>query len=411
MPEVMKKYDYIVVGAGIIGLSVACEIKRRFPSSKLAVLDKEARVGIHASGRNSGVLHCGIYYDNDTIKAKVCASGAMRMMAFAEEHGIPYQKTGKVILATREHQLPAVERLLQNARNNGIRAQKIDQKELHDIEPACSPGVAAIYCPDTAIIDSLAVLDRIKHELISKGVDFHFSTEVRGLNKASTLHTTNGPITFGYMFNCAGAYADKLAKKFGLAQNYALVPFKGIYWKISPNASSLVRASIYPVPDISLPFLGVHLTRVISGDVYIGPTAIPTFGRENYGVIRGAKFSEAIQICRLLAQMYLRNQNNFRLLSHNELAKYRKKTFLHAAKELCPSLTEDDLVQSNKVGIRPQLINIQSRNLEMDFVIEQTDNSLHVLNAISPAFTSSIVLAELIVEKSGISGVSSMEAA
>ena len=393
-------YDFVVVGAGIVGLTVSRELKRRNPSASIAVLDKEDRVGVHASGRNSGVLHSGIYYGFDTLKAKVCARGAARMIEFAGEHGIPYSRSGKVILATSEQQLPTVERLMNNARENGINARRINEQELRELEPAAAPGPAAIYCPDTAVIDSVAVLKQLRALLELQGVVFLFGWQVLGLRTPKELVTTQGALSYGFLFNCAGAHADTLARYFGLAQDYALIPFKGLYWKLGQNANHLVRANIYPVPDVSLPFLGIHLTRVISGDVYVGPTAIPALGRENYGKIAGIRFDEALIIGARLASMYLSNQNNFRLLAHTEMAKYSKHSFLTAARKLVPALQESDFVPTSKAGIRPQLINVKTRKLEMDYIFEQTDNSMHVLNAISPAFTSSFAFAELIVNQS-----------
>lgn len=397
----LLKYDYVIVGAGIVGLAVANEIKLRQPSASVAVLEKEPELGRHASGRNSGVLHCGIYYASDTVKAQVCAKGGQRMMQFAQEHSVPFKKDGKVILATSANDMPTVDRLLRNAAENGIRAHQIDGAELREIEPHAAHAEAAIYCPDTAVIDSRAVLEKLRSLLTQKDVDFFFDCEVQVPLDGNQLRASNGVFSFGYLFNCAGAYADILAKKFGLAKDLALIPFKGIYWKLSERANHLVRSNIYPVPDVSQPFLGVHLTRVISGDVYVGPTAIPALGRENYGVIQGAHIGEAAGILGRLAGMYFRNSNNFRALARTELGKYSKAKFLSAAQRLVPSLVDDDLVHTPKAGIRPQLVNIRKHSLEMDYIFEQTKNSIHVLNSISPAFTSSLVFAEMIVDRSG----------
>ncbi|SCY21320.1 L-2-hydroxyglutarate oxidase LhgO [Nitrosospira sp. Nl5] len=392
-----RSYDYLIVGAGIVGLTVAHELKTRFPSARIGVLDKEASAGMHASGRNSGVLHSGIYYSSDTLKARVCAAGARRMMEFAHEHGIPCSKSGKIIVATSERDLPTVDRLLRNAAENGIRAWRIDEKELRELEPFAAAGPAAIYSPDTAVIDSRAVVKRLTVLLEQQGVRILWRHGVRKVGRHGEVVTDQGKLSYGWLFNCAGAYADVVARHFGLAGNYALVPFKGIYWKLRPEAEHLVRASIYPVPDIDLPFLGVHLTRVISGDVYVGPTAIPALGRENYGLIEGIRPLEAASVGYRLAGMYLRNRSNFRALAHIELGKYRKHNFLTAARRLLPSITAEDMIPTPKSGIRPQLINLRDGKLEMDYIFEHSERSTHVLNAISPAFTSSFAFAELIV--------------
>ncbi|TAN71706.1 MAG: L-2-hydroxyglutarate oxidase [Gallionella sp.] len=395
-----SEYDYVVVGAGIVGLAVANEIKSRRPAARVAVLEKEREPGQHASGRNSGVLHCGIYYASDTVKAQVCAKGGERMMKFAQEHSIPFKKSGKVILATSINDIPTVDRLLRNAAANGIHAYKIGSSELREIEPHAAHAEAAVYCPDTAVIDSRAVLERLCSLLKQQGVDFFWGCEALASFGSNQLNTSEGLFSFGFLFNCAGAYADTLAKKFGLARDLALIPFKGIYWKLSERSNHLVRSNIYPVPDVSLPFLGVHLTRVISGDVYVGPTAIPALGRENYGIFQGAHAGEAAGILGRLAGMYFRNSNNFRALAHAELAKYSKSNFLSAAQQLVPSLVDGDLVHTPKAGIRPQLVNVRTHSLEMDYIFEQTDSSIHVLNSISPAFTSSLAFAEMIVDRS-----------
>lgn len=394
----IKSFDIIIIGAGVVGLAVAYELKTRDPAARIAIIEKESTPGFHASGRNSGVLHCGIYYGSDTLKAKVCSTGARRMMMFADEHDIAYRKSGKLILATDPIELPTIDRLLQNAAANKIVARKVTASEIHEIEPHAAPGPAAIFCQDTAVIDSVAVVKKLAALLIDKGVEFIYGSHVLGRAGESALRTSTGNYAYGYLYNCTGAYADVIARHFDAAQGYALVPFKGIYWKLKPEVSSLVRANIYPVPDVSMPFLGVHLTKVINGDVYIGPTAIPVFGRENYHKLQGVHWREFIQIGTQLAQMYIGNQNNFRRLAHMEIAKYSKAKFLVAARRLMPCLDEKLMLPTPKSGIRPQLINLKTKQLEMDYILERKGNSLHVLNAISPAFTSSFSFAEMIVD-------------
>ena len=392
-------YDYIVVGAGIVGLSVAAELLKRQPGLSIAILDKEMQAGLHASGRNSGVLHSGIYYASDTMKAQVCAEGGRRMIEFAREENINFSQNGKVIVATSEDQLPTVDRLLNNAANNNIPAERIDNKQLLEFEPYATPdSSAAIYCPTTAVIDSKAVVKRLEDKLKAQGVTFLFNTEVLSYVKQGKIETSHGSLQYGFLYNCAGAYADKLAKLFGVAGDYELIPFKGIYWKLSEQTNHKIKGNIYPVPDVSLPFLGVHLTRVINGEVYIGPTAIPAFGRENYGYLSGIKPQEALRITINLTGMYLKNRNNFRSIVHLEMSKYWKYNFLAAGQKLMPSLSADDMVPTTKAGIRPQLVNVKTGSLEMDYIFESTPDSLHVLNAISPAFTSSFAFAEKIID-------------
>jgi L-2-hydroxyglutarate oxidase len=394
-------FDYLIVGGGIIGLTVARELRQRYPAASIALLEKEADLGKHASGRNSGVLHSGIYYDGNTLKAKVCADGARRMKAFAAEHGINCQHSGKVIVATSPQDLPVIDRLLKNAQENGIRAERLDEQGVRQIEPHAGVYLRGIHCPDTAVIDSKAVLSKLRELLADAGVEIFFSSPVISIEVATRkIITPAGAFSFGYLFNCAGASADKVAKHFELGLDYTLVPFKGIYFKLCPEREHLVHANIYPVPDINQPFLGVHLTRVASGDVYVGPTAIPALGRENYGILQGAQLGESLRVGFEVAKMYVANNQNFRRLVHAEVLKYRKKNFFAAVRKLMPELTLDDLVPSDKVGIRPQLVNVKTKKLEMDYIFEQTETSMHVLNSISPAFTSSFAFAKLIVDQS-----------
>jgi (S)-2-hydroxyglutarate dehydrogenase len=396
----VTSYDFVIVGAGIVGLSVAKELAKRHPRSLIAILEKESDIGRHASGRNSGVMHSGVYYGSTTLKAKVCSLGAARMRAFADENGIACQKVGKVIIATSEKDLPTLEKLLINAKANGVKAERLDTEGIREIEPNASAHKAGIYCPDTAVIDSRAVIEKLREILEHLGVKFVFKAVINQVfpDKRS-VHTSQGNFSYGFLYNCAGAGADLVAKMFGHAEDYTLVPFKGIYYKLKDSKKELVKGNIYPVPDIELPFLGVHLTRVISGDVYVGPTAIPALGRENYGLFEGIKLFEGYTIGRQLLSMYKGNRDNFRRLVHEEMRKYYKPYFVSAAKKLMNRIKASDLEASNKVGIRPQLINLKTRALEMDYIIEKDQHTLHVLNSISPAFTSSLAFCEWIVDQ------------
>ncbi len=393
-----NSYDFVIAGAGIIGLTTAYELKKQFPFASIAILEKENMPGMHASGRNSGVLHSGIFYAIDSLKAQLCSKGARSMRDFAAEHEIHCERTGKVIIATSEHQLPIVERLLQNAKDNNIRAERLDEQGVKEIEPNANPYKVGIYSPDTSVIDSPGVLSKLYELLTRKGVNIFFNQHVVKVQPVeNSLWSQDNKYNYGHFINCAGAHADIIAHQFGVGKDYVLLPFKGTYYKLRDQAKHLVKSSIYPVPDLSLPFLGIHLTRVINGDIYVGPTAIPAFGRENYGILDGVKLGEGLKIGWRTATMYLRNNQNFRRLVHTEIRKYHKSHFLKETRKLVPRVTSDDLIPSDKVGIRPQLVNLREQKLVMDYLIEQTPTSIHVLNAISPAFTSSFAFAELLV--------------
>lgn len=396
----LKNIDYLIVGAGIVGLTIAREIKSREPTATIRLLEKESRLGMHASGRNSGVLHTGIYYPNGTLKANLCKAGADAMFIFAQERDIPVRRDGKVIVATSEENAKGIDQLLLNATANQISAVKLSPQEILEIEPHACAEFGGIYCKDTAVIDSSRVVETLRSELLAQGVCLECDQMVIHIDEDKKLVKTSKH-TYGYdlLINAAGSYADVVAKLVGVGQQYQLVPFKGLYYKLVPEAAGRVRGSIYPVPNPALPFLGIHFTRVISSDVYIGPTAIPALGRENYGTLKGAKLTEAFAIGIQLIRLYASNAQNFRRLVHAELPHYTKSGFMKSARELVDKLESDWIKPTPKVGIRPQLINTQDGRLEMDFLIENGKNSIHILNSISPAFTSSFAFAKLVVDK------------
>lgn len=392
--------DYLIVGAGIVGLTIAREIASREPKAKIRILEKEPRLGMHASGRNSGVLHTGIYYPPGTLKAQLCKVGADSMFAYAREYDIPVRRDGKVIVATSEENAKGLEKLMANAEANGIRANRVNTDEIRRIEPHARAEFGGIYCQDTAVIDSPRVLETLRMQLMQNGVQIDTDQAVTSINEEQRLVKTQNRIyNYGLLINAAGAYADSVARLAGMAQHYRLVPFKGLYYKLAPEKAGLVKASIYPVPNPSLPFLGIHFTRAIGNEVYIGPSAIPALGRENYGLLKGAKPFEALGIGMQLARLYAANTQNFRNLVHNEIPHYRKASFLADARQLVDRLEPEWVKPTPKVGIRPQLVNTREGRLEMDFVVERGKHSVHVLNAISPAFTSSFAFAKLVVEQ------------
>lgn len=387
----MESSDFLIVGAGIVGLAVAKELRQRYSKASIIVLEKESQVGCHASGRNSGVLHSGIYYAPGTLKARFCAQGAQRMLAFAKENGVAHRVAGKVILAAGPEDLSGLERLEQNAKANGIRTTRLSAKMLKEIEPHAAPG-EALHCLDTGVVDAPGIVRALAQKVESSGTRFFFGEEVIAAEESVLVTRTGRRFHFEKMINCAGAHADKIARLFGLAKDHVLVPFKGLYWKLRKGGDHWVRESLYPVPDLNFPFLGIHLTRGVGWDVYVGPTAIPALGRENYGLMKGITPGEGAEILGRLLKMYVQKEPTFRWLVNREMGHYVKAGFLKAVRRLVPNLLGEDLIPSNKVGIRPQLVR-RTGELEMDFQVEKTDRTLHILNAISPAFTCSLAAA------------------
>lgn len=392
-------YDFVIVGAGIVGLTLAREIKLRNPALKVLIVEKESSIGRHASGRNSGVLHSGIYYPAGSLKAKVCASGAKAMREYCEARGLPLKCIGKVVVPTREEDDPQLDLLLERANVAGARAELIDEKQLLALEPeAHSASGRALWSPDTAVIDPMLVMRHLVHDLESQGVYINYGQFVQKVDpKSSTIVLRGETVSYGHLINAAGLYADKVAKSMGIGQRYTLLPFKGRYFALAKDSGLKINHLIYPVPDLRMPFLGVHYTTTISGDTYLGPTATPIFGRENYKGIQGIRFGDAASISYHLAKQYALDCQGFRLLSHTEMRRYFKKYFTQAAQLLTPRLRAKHLVPCEKVGIRPQLLDTESNELVSDFLIETTRDSTHILNAISPAFTGSLVFAEYVV--------------
>lgn len=387
----------VIVGAGILGLTLARELAAR-GDGDILLADKEPGPGRHASGRNSGVLHAGIYYAPGSLRARTCLAGNALMRAYCRERGLPLLACGKVIVTRDEAELPGLLALRDKARAGGSRARLIDAGELADIEPHARTVGKALFSPETAVIDPKRVLAALAGDLAATGrVRFLWNTRVVGPRRPGLLATTAGDIAYGRLANVAGAHADRLARAYGLGNGYRLVPFKGLYRRLRPEASRLVRGNVYPVPDPRNPFLGVHFTRGVSGEVHIGPTSIPAFGRENYGILSGLD-AEAPSILWRDAVLFAGNPG-FRSVALSEPRKYLFRHFFADASRLLRGLRPEDVLPSAKVGIRPQLVDIRANALVTDFVLEAGERELHVLGAISPAFTSSMAFAPWLADR------------
>lgn len=391
----MTTYDFVICGGGIIGLTVARELVSR-GHTDILVFEKEPELGRHASGRNSGVLHAGIYYDPGTLKARMCLEGNMLMREYCGERALPLFESGKVIVARDESELPTLEELEYRATANGATVHMIDEKQLAEIEPNARTAGKALHSPLTAVVDPKAILTTMREELQEAGVSFQFETTFMRAGDGFVI-TDKGDIGFGMFINAAGAHSDRVAHAFGMGRDYMLIPFKGIYKTLRKPAADLIKGSIYPVPNIRNPFLGVHFTRSVHGDVYLGPTAIPAFGRENYGILKGID-SEFLSILMRDAQMFFTNRK-FRGVALEEPKKYISRYFFEDARKLVKELSPEDIEHSPKAGIRPQLVNVKNRELVMDFTIERGRTSVHVLNSISPAFTSAMSFARMLVDE------------
>lgn len=392
--------DFLIIGAGIVGLTVALELRRRSPGATIVVLEKEAKPGLHSSGRNSGVLHSGIYYPSGSLKAKLCGEGALQMAQFCTERRLPLNRIGKVLVPTRAEDAPALGVLADRARENGVAFERLDSAALRKIEPNTRSATGeALFVPGTSVVSSAHVMAALVRDAIAEGIEIRCGG-VLGWVQAERreLEWAGERVAYGHVVNAAGLHADSVAHKFGVGSNFTLLPFKGIYWKLDSDCGIAVNHLIYPVPDPRFPFLGIHTTTSVDGTVYLGPTAVPAFGRENYRGLDGVTAGEIVRISRLLVGQFVGGRDGFRRLAWQEGRRFSKAHFAKAARSLLPRLRPHHLLPCDKVGIRAQMFDVMSERLVTDFVVEAGPASTHVLNAISPAFTSSLPLARYICD-------------
>jgi L-2-hydroxyglutarate oxidase LhgO len=392
-----KKYDHIVIGAGIIGLSVARSLKSKKPSSRILILDKEEEVGAHSSGRNSGVLHAGFYYSANSLKARFTVQGSQALKEYCRSKNIPFNACGKLVVAMDGQELEMLKELERRGRVNGSNVKLIDLAEAREYEPAVFSHKKVLYSPDTASLDPQDVLTALKEDLMGLDVDFVFKARYLG-SKGNMVLTTAGDFEGRKVINCAGLYADKVAHGFGFGREYTMIPFKGLYLKYKKNRTD-VRMNIYPVPNLKNPFLGVHFTKTVDGTIKIGPTAIPALWRENYSLGRGFNAGELLEIALEESRLFLANSFGFRDLAIEEMRKYTRKYFIDLAVRMVPCVDPRGFGEFTRPGIRAQLLHKRKRELVQDFVVEGDGNSVHVLNAVSPAFTCAFPFADFVCEK------------
>lgn len=392
MPE---KYDVVVIGGGIIGLSMAHEVLTRRPGLKLLVLEKESQVGLHASGRNSGVLHAGFYYAPDSLKARLTRRGNALLRGFIEEEGLPLRACGKVVVAADESELPALDVLAERGAANGVSLDLVSVAALKGLEPLARTVGHALFSPSTAVSDPLAVTQGLASRVTSQGGTIGLQEKVVAAHRGSVV-TSKRSVIAGHVVNASGLYADRIAQPFGFCDDYRMMPFKGLYW-YGDWTDGRLRRHVYPVPDPANPFLGVHMTVTVDGKAKIGPTAIPALWREDYGGLEGFDWHEALEIAKTYPGFLSSPHHKATDLIRSEVPKYSRRVLVHHAKKLVPSVTQADFRVRGRVGVRAQLFHLATRRLEMDFVVRGDDASTHILNAVSPAWTSALAVAEHVV--------------
>lgn len=392
------RYDIVIIGAGIVGLATALKLKQKSPDLKVAVLDKEANPAMHQTGNNSGVIHSGLYYKPGSLKALNCINGYNQLVRFCEEHNVPFERCGKVVVATREEEVPIMETLLERGQKNGLDGLKrLSGEEIKEYEPHVH-GVAAIFVPQTGIVNYKKVSEKYLEIFQSLGGEFFPGHKVKKIiQKKEGVITETNTETFHsrIIVNCAGLYSDVIARMTGMAQDIKIIPFRGEYFELKPESHHLVKNLIYPVPDPAFPFLGVHFTRMIEGGIEAGPNAVFAFAKEGYTKGR-INLNELIGSLRWpgfqkVAWKYWRTGMGEMYRS------FSKGAFTRALQRLIPEIQETDLLPGG-AGVRAQACDKNGGLLD-DFVILENEFAVNVCNAPSPAATSSLSIGDTVSDR------------
>lgn len=390
-------YDYVIVGGGILGLATAYRLLQERPGSSLVLIDKEKRLAHHQTGHNSGVIHAGVYYTPGSVKAKLCKEGAERTVRFCEEHGIKYERCGKLIVATDAQEVPRLKGLEERVIANGLDYKNISADQLREIEPQVA-GEAAMLVHATGIVNYTDICNAMADVIREGGGEIQLGTTLTGIQESSSeivVESDRGEFTARTLIVCAGLQGDRIAMMAGIDIDFRVLPFRGEYYQVAASRGELVKHLIYPVPDPSLPFLGVHLTRIIDGSFTVGPNAMLSFGREtykgNYPVPKDmAEMMSFPGFYKLMASFASAGLYEMR-------GSLSKRVYLERCRKYCPSLTLDDL-EPMEAGIRAQSVSSDGKLID-DFLFLETSRSLHMCNAPSPAATSALPIADEIVAR------------
>jgi (S)-2-hydroxyglutarate dehydrogenase len=392
-----READLLIIGAGIVGLATALECTRRFPALRMIVVDKEDHVAAHQTGHNSGVIHSGLYYKTGSLKARNCVAGAASMKRFCQDHDVPFEECGKLVVATTREEVPRLEQLYQRGIANGVPGLRMmTRDEFREIEPHCE-GLEAIQVPSTGIVDYSVVAQKYAELIRQAGGQIVFKAKVVGLRDdggKNIAETEAGAFRARYVINCAGLYSDAITRMAGVRTDLEIIPFRGEYYEVQPEKRSLIKSLIYPVPDPRFPFLGVHFTRRVNGSVEAGPNALLAFRREGY-TGTSPDMSEAVAMLRFpgfwkMARKY------WRMGMAEQYRSWVKAAFVKELQKLVPEMQDPDLAPGGS-GVRAQALDAKG-NLVDDFYFVHSQNMIHVCNVPSPAATASLEIGREIVE-------------
>ena len=390
-------YDYCVIGGGIVGLATAYALLKRHPGARLVLLEKESGLGQHQSGHNSGVIHAGIYYPPGSLKARLCRAGAEATKAFCRDNGIPFEVCGKLVVATDEAEMARLAGLEVRAQQNGIAFDRVDADELRRLEPRIT-GLGALLVHSTGIVNYAQVCSGLAKRIREVGGEIHTGVEVTAISETAsevTVSSRTAAWQARRLVVCAGLQSDRMARLAGLSIKHRIVPFRGEYYALAPPLSQVVSRLIYPVPEPGVPFLGVHLTRMQGGGITVGPNAVLGLAREGYA--KGSlSVVDAVDLA-TFPGFWRMAQRHWRSAAREFYASVRKSAYLEACRKYCPSLSLDDL-RPYRAGIRAQAVAADGTLIE-DFLFLDTERSLHVCNAPSPAATSALPIGDMIAER------------
>jgi len=393
--------NLFIIGSGIVGLTAAIKLKKKDKNLKIIILEKENSSTQHGSGRNSGIIHSGVYYPPNTLKAKLCVNGSRQLKNYVKAKKLWIDECGKILIPTSKETVQNLDVLLNRARENNVVAELISNSDAEKLEPNINSDFdKAIFIPFTSIVNPKEVMTSLIKDFSEIGGVINYNEEVINIDsKQNKIFTRENSYNFDYILNCSGLHADTIAKSAGLDFDYSFLPFKGKYWKIKKNYK--LNRLIYPVPDLNFPFLGVHTAHNKSNEVFLGPTSTPVFGRESYNFLNNFKLSEISELLPSFLYKIIKNQNNLRNLALREIKMLTKHGLINEIKKLIKNVEVKDLVYyEEKTGIRSQIFDNKSENLINDFIVKKfNNNQLHVLNAVSPAFTASFAFADYLISE------------
>ena len=383
------KCDVLILGAGVVGLATGIALLESMNSLKVVIAEKEKQLAMHASGRNSGVLHAGFYYSPDSLKAKFCRDGNRELRVLAKKYTVPIRDVGKVVVVRNVEELPRLETLFQRGISNGVDLELLDESQLNEFEPLATTHEKFLWSPTTGVSDSSGMVQAMYQMFVSLGGVVRFDTNISLENSGDEIHDASGSYAAKYFVNTAGAQADRISRSIGVGTEYAMLPFMGVYRSTSEKNLSLQRL-VYPVPHPINPFLGVHFTLTLDHKVKIGPTAIPILGREQYSLKNGWSISDIYQATKGAYSLIRSQEHDFAAIVKSEWPKIIERQLVKESLELVPSAINVNDWQKRLPGIRAQLVHLPTGKLEQDFVVQSKFNSTHVLNAVSPGWTSAL---------------------